>query len=187
MKNNIDEQLKEDILEIIKKSPIYTDPLHHEATLKWVLFLKPDADLALQIAAFGHDIDRAVNQTSEKDRTDDISYEAFKNDHAERSAKIMRDLLAKHNYGKEIINRVVDLVSKHEIGGEGDEEILKDADSIAYFEHNIPMFIGRYGEEKTRHKIHFMFDRASARAQEIIRQMKIEDPEIKKLLNEEIS
>jgi hypothetical protein len=52
--------VKKRIEEIIKTSPVPEDPIHSKNTLEWLLWLKPDADEALQIAALGHDIERAI-------------------------------------------------------------------------------------------------------------------------------
>ena len=53
------------------------DPIHAENTLKWVLYLKLDANDALQIAALAHDIDRA-NESRKTLRSDFSDYDAFK-------------------------------------------------------------------------------------------------------------
>lgn len=53
------------------------DPEHAQNTLEWLLKLKPDADEALQIAALGHDIERAFEDT--KVRRDDYrDFDTFK-------------------------------------------------------------------------------------------------------------
>lgn len=183
---DMDLKIKNKLAGIIKQSPILNDLDHAEATLKWLLYLRPDSDMALQIAAFGHDIDRGVNKITEKDRPKDTPYELFKKTHAKRSAEILSGILEAESFDETVINKVVRLVKKHEVGGDEDAELLKDADSIAYFNLNIPIYLERNGEEKTRHKIHFMFDRASARAQKIIRDMKFGNTEAQRLMNEEI-
>lgn len=182
----INQELKNEISAIIKESPIHNDLDHANAALKWLLYLNPDADLALQISAFGHDIDRGVSKLTEKDRPKEVPYEKYKNDHARRSAEILTKILEERNYDQKFIEKVQNLVEKHEVGGDEDAEYLKDADSIAYFEFNIPMYLDRNGEEATRHKIHFMYDRASESAKNIIKEMKFTDPQIKKLIEEEI-
>ena len=48
------------INDIIALSPYSEDIFHSINTAEWVLKLDPDADIALQIAALGHDIERGV-------------------------------------------------------------------------------------------------------------------------------
>jgi len=46
---------------VISGSSVPEDAPHSKNTLQWLLKLQPAADEALQIAALGHDIERAVN------------------------------------------------------------------------------------------------------------------------------
>ena len=71
--NNI-KRLKNRVRSIISGSEVPEDPLHAQNTLEWLLKLKPDADETLQIAALGHDIERAMED--HKVRRDD--YDDFK-------------------------------------------------------------------------------------------------------------
>jgi len=71
------------------------------------------------------------------------------------------------------------LVSKHEIGGNDDQNLLKDADSISFFENNVKYFVGRKvnetGKEKVRDKFDWMYHRmTSERAKEFARQLYVE-------------
>jgi hypothetical protein len=182
----INEKLRKELTEIIKQSPVKNELQHAEATLKWLLHTKPDADLALQVAAFGHDIDRAISKITNKDLKDMSNYQKDREEHSQRSAQYLTAILVKNKYDTRLVDRVGDLVKNHEVGGDKDSDLLRDADSIAYFEFNIPTYLERNGEEKTRHKIHFMFDRASERAQDIIKGLKLTDKSARKLMAEEI-
>ncbi len=53
---------KQRIRAIVQGSTTPEDPIHAENTLKWLLELCPEADEALQVAALGHDIDRAMEE-----------------------------------------------------------------------------------------------------------------------------
>ncbi|WP_292408722.1 MULTISPECIES: hypothetical protein [unclassified Methanoculleus] len=44
----------------VRGSHLPEDPAHAKDTLRWLLFLCPDADDALRIAALGHDIERTL-------------------------------------------------------------------------------------------------------------------------------
>ena len=54
------ESAKLRIREIIAGSQVPEDLTHAENTLQWLLRLDSQADSALQLAAFAHDIDRAI-------------------------------------------------------------------------------------------------------------------------------
>ena len=54
---NLD-KIKKEIEKIISKSPLKFDLDHAKYTLECLIKIKPDADEALQIAAFAHDISR---------------------------------------------------------------------------------------------------------------------------------
>jgi len=72
------------IAEVIAGSAIAEDPRHSRNALEWLLRLDPDADAALQLAALGHDIDRAVAERKVL-RADFDDYDAFKSAHARNS------------------------------------------------------------------------------------------------------
>lgn len=182
----IDEKLKNEITETLKQSPISCEVLHGEAALKWLLLMKPDADLSLQISALGHDIQRGADKAEIDWRDEKISPEEYLEQHQKGSAEALKKILTKFNYEDGLIEKVICLVEKHEVGGDDEQNLLKDADSISYFECNVPMFLNRFGEEKTREKIRSMFDRSSKRAKEIILEMQIPVPEAQRLIDEEL-
>ena len=166
-------KLENEILEIISKSPVKTDLAHAKSTRNWVLKLKPDADYALQISALAHDIERGFepdyhNKTKEKFD----NYEEHKKIHSEKSAKIITELLKKYKFDEEFITKVRHLVLKHEFGGDFESDILMDADSISFFEENFIQYFEKYGEDKARKKIRFMYNRMSKKAQKLIKDIK---------------
>lgn len=171
------------IRKILKDSPLDFEPIHADLTLKWVLKIKPDADDALQIAAFGHDIDRAVYKITETTHLKDYSeIDQFKKEHAARSAKVMKKLLEKESFDKELIAKVVKLIENHEVGGDEEANILTDADSIAYFDYNIYEYMEKNGPERTKNKVEFMYSRLSDRAKKIVKSLNYKDPEIKEIV-----
>ncbi len=84
--------LTEAIESVINQSSVTEDSIHSKNTLQWLLRLKPDADEGLQIAALGHDIERAIDERKVK-RQDFEDYDAFKHAHARNSASILRELM----------------------------------------------------------------------------------------------
>jgi len=157
------------IKEVISNSSVKEDLNHAKSVHKNVLILKPEANEALQIAALAHDIDRAVEPRTK--REDYENYDEYKHNHALRSARIIAQILKKSGYDKDFIKRVGNLIEKHEIGVKGDVEILKDADSMAYFQYGLPFYIETHTIEQTEDKIKFMYNRLSSDAKERIRKI----------------
>jgi hypothetical protein len=145
--------LMRDIEETLPKSPLDFELVHARLVFRWLLKLKPDAGEALKIAALAHDIERAITGITEKDLKDSSKLPEFKREHALRSARIVEGMMEKHGYGKELIREVGRLVENHESGGNAESDVLMEADSLAFFEYNIPFKIRRDGKEKVIAKI----------------------------------
>ncbi len=176
------ESAQHTIRKIIAGSPVPEDPMHAENTLQWVLKLKPDADAALQIAALAHDIDRASkNKVQRKNYAD---YDHFKAAHAENSAKILRQILEEHSLHAAMIKKACHLVFYHEIGGDREADLLKDADSIAYFDFNLPLYFEREGWQETKRRCQWGYQRLSLKMRKMLRTIKHENPEVNRLLQE---
>ena len=181
------ELLRKKIEEIIINSPLDFDLMHAKLVFKWVLKLKPDADEPLKIAALAHDIERGVTGITEKDLKDNSKLEEFKREHAMRSAKIITEMMERHGYDKETVHKVRFLVEKHEEGGDEETNLLMEADSLAFFEYNIPFKLKRDGKEKIIKKIRFMYLRLSETGKKLVKEMKFKDDEIAKVFREALS
>lgn len=186
---NIDQATKEKIFEkieaILKESPISNDPIHAASTLKWVKVLRSDADDALEIAAYAHDMERGITKITNKDLKDMSSYNKDREEHSLRSVNFTADILKEFNCDPAFIKEVSHLIELHEVGGDPLSDALKDADSLAYFEHNVPLYLERNGLEKAKFKIKYMFDRVSSqKAKQLILEMKYNGPAIKELIQE---
>lgn len=151
-------------------------PRHLRRTADWVAKLRPDADEALLIAALCHDIERAEKHAENKSSThpDKITGEDYLIRHQERSARIMHEFLILAGASPDFADRVLHLIEKHEVGGDEDQNLLKDADSISFFENNTDLFLEKgihiIGREETIRKFQWMFNRITSReAQEIAR------------------
>lgn len=150
---------------------------HFERTVYWLKELRPDADEALLIAAISHDIERAYRKEDmlEKKQTSSYASKDYFRPHEERGAEIIADFLKKENADPEMILRVKTLVSRHEEGGDEDQNLLKDADSISFFENNVPVFLTKnlpeVGKEKIKEKFDWMFNRiTSEKAKQIVKE-----------------
>jgi len=173
------------IAEVIAGSSVPEDPRHASNTLKWLMRLDPDADAALQIAALGHDSDRAV-PAQKVQRADFDDYDDFKAAHARNGARILCEILRECGVSDEALTQEVHhLVCVHEVGGDPRSELLKDADSISYFDVNLPLYFEREGWEETRRRCTWGYLRLSARARSIVASLKFDEP-LGELMNESI-
>mgnify|MGYP000551271942 CR=1 FL=1 len=175
---------KEKIRAGIAGSPVPEDPRHADNTLQWLLHLQPDAGEALQLAALAHDIDRA---TPERVRREDHSdYDAFKAAHAQRGAELLRVILEDCGVESTITKEACRLVEFHEVGGDADADLLKDADSISYFDGNLPLYYQREGWAETKRRSLWGYKRLSARAKKIVENISYEEEVLIRLLREVI-
>jgi len=182
--NNID-RAKQKIRAIIAGSQVPEDPCHADNTMAWLLRLEPNADDALQLAALAHDIDRAVDGAKTK-RSDFDNYDAFKAAHARNSAEILHPILAACGVERDTVDEACRLVELHEVGGDPRSDLLKDADSISYFDVNLPLYFQREGWDETRRRSLWGYRRLTPRAQEIVKHIGHEDKELAHLLREVI-
>jgi hypothetical protein len=153
---------------------------HFLRTVHWLKILKPDADEALLIAAVAHDIERAFRDHETYDKIKNTE-KGFRSDehlthHQEESARIIGEYLERIKADKRTVERVRMLVSRHEVGGNEDQNLLKDADSISFFENNVGYFVAKrvrdIGKRKVKEKFDWMYSRmTSERAKELARHL----------------
>lgn len=163
-------QLEKILLELMEGTKEHN---HGLKTKEWLLKLSPDADNELQIAALAHDIERAVEglqglNAPKLKRGEVEDYYEYKQRHADRSAKIVKFLMEKNGFTKEEVNRVKNAISKHEFGGDKDSNLVRDADSIRYFEDGLPRYTKSYGVDSAKVKGEFMYIRCSDKAKDLI-------------------
>ncbi len=181
---NVD-RAKRKIRALIAGSRVPEDPRHADNTLEWLLRLEPDAGDALQLAALAHDIDRADDVRKVK-RADFDDYDAFKAAHASNGAKILRPILNACGVAWDIADEACRLVEVHEVGGDSRSDLLKDADSISYFDVNLPLYYQREGWAETKRRSSWGYRRLSARAKELINKTCYQDETLMQLLREVI-
>ena len=129
----------QNILQIVAISKLPEDLPHAKNTLKWLLRLQPKADESLRLAALAHDIDRAGEHTKVK-RLDFKDYSSFKAAHAKHSAEILQSILEECKVEKSVVEESCRLVSLHEVGGDDRSDLLMYADSISFFDVNLPHY-----------------------------------------------
>lgn len=143
---------------------------HVLRTVHWLKKLRPDVDEALLIAAVAHDVERALRDHGSYDKV--TKYEkGFRSDehliyHQQEGARIIGEYLEQIGADRRTIERVRELVSRHETGGDDDQNLLKDADSISFFENVVEHFVTRKvnetGKDKVRKKFDWMYDRITS-------------------------
>lgn len=160
---------------------------HLLATEKWLLKLDPKTDLASQVAALTHDIERAF----QKDRNPPKDENSIKWDdsvygkwHGERSADFVEQELREMGINDDdFIKETKNLIEFHEFGGDTQKDLIKDSDSLSFLEVNIPLFIswipGRRSKEDVREKVDYMFNRISS-----IKAKKLAQPYYNKAMSE---
>ena len=179
------ERAKQKIRQVISGSEVPEDARHADNTLAWLLRLEPDANEALQLAALAHDIDRAVEE--QKIRGEDYAdYDVFKAAHARHGMEILRPLLTACGVEPGIVDEACRLVEVHEVGGDQSADLLKDADSISFFEVNLPLYFQREGWDRAKQRSGWGYRRLSTRAKEIVNNIVYEEDELVRLLREVI-
>jgi len=170
---------------VISKSNVPEDPRHADNTLEWLLRLEADAGEALQLAALAHDIDRAIEEVKVK-RADFDDYDTFKAAHAQHSADLLRPILTSCNMAQDIVDEACRLVKIHEVGGDPDADLLKDADSISYFDVNLPLYYQREGWEESKRRSLWGYQRLTLRAKKIVGNISYKEETLNRLLREVI-
>lgn len=174
-------EIELEIEKIISKSEVPEDRPHSKNTKDWVIKLFPEADFALQIAALGHDIERSIKEKKIK-REKYSDYNKFKEAHSHNSAKIMKKILQKYKIDSNIIDKITYLIENHEFGGNPEANILKDADSISFFDVNLPEYFLRNTKEETFFRIKWGFNKLSKRAKSIVNKFSYDNIELDTLL-----
>ncbi|NIA19733.1 MAG: DUF4202 family protein [Xanthomonadaceae bacterium] len=144
-------------------------PLHLERTAAWLIKLCPEVDESLLIAGIAHDIERAFREevVYQKMFHSDNGFldDTFLDYHQQRSAKIITDYLKTLNCPTALSEKVFHLVAHHETGGDIETDLLKDADSLSFFQTNIDFFVTVKVKEssvdKVKNKFTWMFERIS--------------------------
>ncbi len=157
---------EEFVIDSFKKADREKDIKHLQRTVFWVKQLKSNADESLLIAAVSHDIERAFRPVDysliAKKGFDSEEHLAY---HQDKGSEIIVSFLRQQKASETIIKKVKALISKHEVGGDTDCNVLKDADSISFFENNANKFVYKIalevGKEKVKSKLEWMFNRIS--------------------------
>ena len=161
--NRVEQFVKESFTKIGQESQIK----HFERTVFWIKELNPKSDEALLISAIAHDIERAYRTKEQHEKITGVGFThpEFFRPHEEKGAEIIAEFLKDNGANQTLIEKVKMLISRHEEGGNEEQDLLKDADSLSFFENNISSFLKKVkeqGKENIRKKFDWMFNRISS-------------------------
>lgn len=162
MKNFV--EIKKEIEKIMLGYKDGKELIHANGTLNWVLKIKPDADEAMQIAAFAHDIERCLPvrvYLPDGFVSGSEEYLKIKKQHAVGGSTAVYQLLQKYGVDESECIRIKNMIANHEEGGDEESDIIRDADSMSYLEDNLDNFLKKYGAEVSQSKVDYMFGRIS--------------------------
>ncbi|HEY2295896.1 MAG TPA: DUF4202 family protein [Thermoanaerobaculia bacterium] len=138
---------------------------HALDTWQWTLRLAPDVDLAVQLAALFHDVERLASEADARVEHHAADYQAFKDDHAARGAELAAALLAWVGVDAGTEERTARLIAAHEhLPAPGDPDgaalsLLNDADALSFFSLNSAGYLDYFGPEATRRKVAYTLRR----------------------------
>lgn len=140
----------------------------------------------MQLAALAHDIDWADEKTKVK-RADFDDYDAFKAAHARHGAVILKEILVNCQVEPTIIEQACELVIQHEVGGNVLSDLLKDADSLSYFEVNMPPYYAREGYAEILRRCKWGYQRLSPKMKPYLKNMSYQKQVLNEIVQETLS
>ena len=170
------------IKSIVDKSGVEEDPIHARNTVKWLFEIRPRPDEALIIAALGHDLERAVAEKRVR-KTDYPDYDSYKAAHAENSARLLKKVLEDCRLPRDLVEEVQRLVRLHEVGGDPRSDLINYADSLSFFEVNLPYYFKRRGWEESRIRALWGWRRLSPDMRKFVIRKRYQEPELNRLLD----
>jgi hypothetical protein len=143
---------------------------HLVNTLEWLDKIAPDASEAMRLAALTHDMERAFDGPDrpihENMGGDDAAYYEA---HSRRSARIVGEFLREQGADDELVAEVEKLIGAHEVGGWEEANLVQAADSLSFFDVNVPLFLefikeGRHTVDEVIAKLDFTLARIQVEA-----------------------
>ncbi|PTL81555.1 DUF4202 family protein [Vitiosangium sp. GDMCC 1.1324] len=170
----------------LRKPLVVADYRHALDTWQWVLRLAPRADLALQIAALFHDVERLLSEPDARVEHHARDYQAFKDAHAARGADVACSLLSDVGVDDSTRERVRWLIGRHE-RPEADVclTLLNDADALSFFSLNASGFARYFPLEHTRRKVVYTLGRLRPNQRWRLARVRLA-PQVRRLLEEAI-
>ena len=165
--NNLYKKTEQFVIDSFIKIGKEQEVKHLLRTAYWIKQLKKNADEALLISAVAHDIERAYRKEDVKKiiKSGFLSKD-FLRLHQERGAEITADFLKKQKADNKLIEKVKQLILRHEDGGNEEQNLLKDADSLSFFECNVNKFLDKAetkGKEYVKEKFEWVYNRITSK------------------------
>lgn len=168
----------------LEKPLVRADYEHALDVLWWTVRLSPSASLSVRWAALFHDVERLRSEPDVRIEQFAPDYQAFKNGHAQQSARWAARILAQCGVDDSTRLEVIRLIQFHEhprrAAPEPDVEVLADADALSFFSLNSSGFIDYYGRAHTEKKIAYTLGRMSPRARVLAHRLKLR-PDVDRL------
>ena len=87
---------------------------------------------------------------------------------------------------EDLASEVYWLVCRHETGGDPRAGLIKDADSISFFEVNLPLYYKRHSRKEVLQRCVWGYRRLSERMQQVTQTLSYDNAELSALLKEAI-
>jgi hypothetical protein len=178
---------------------------HAQDTLKYLERAYPDPPCALRIAAYGHDIERAVNNKKKNRNKMCIGqfYRKHKELHTLKSSCIILYILSELGLDRNIIHDACYIALNHEYGPKSDDVVLDsysksydlnlavkrlmNSDARAFFEeHSLEKYLTDYGRDALKQKIIFSYRRLDGVFSQEFQNMQFSNEKIEDIIKETI-
>jgi len=179
------EAVRRKINELVVQSSYPEEPFHSINTLEWLLKLDPNADIALQVAALGHDIERSIEKRKVR-ASDYTTFDEYMEAHAQNSAEILTEIMEECGVDQELTDEVAFLVSHHETGGGERLDLLMNADILSFFQVCLPLYFDRKGPEITKKRMVWGYKKLSKELRKKLNEIEFLDEELKELVDETV-
>ena len=80
----------------------------------------------------------------------------------------MTYLMESLEFAQQDIHRVANAITRHETGGDPDSDLVRDADSIRWFDSGYQHYIKAYGLDSAGEKARWMYTRATPQTKALI-------------------
>ena len=164
----------------LAKPLVRADYNHALDTWQWALRLDPEVDLAVQLAALLHDVERLATEADRRIEHRAGDYQAFKDGHAARGAEMAGALLEEAGVDAGTRRRTARLIAGHEhAAAPGDPDagaiaLLNDADALSFFSLNSVGYLDYFGPEATRRKVAYTLRRLRPEARRHLDGMRLQ-------------
>jgi hypothetical protein len=95
----------------------------------------------------------------------------------------MAEIMKAHTISKELADDIFFLIAHHETGGDERANVLKEADTLSYFDVNLSHYYARHSIEETKRRFLWGYKKLSANLKEVVAKMNYSDEKLASLLH----